>query len=190
MFSVNYSFSIFSFFPFLNFVGLTKHWLFLFFTSCVFNFHVMSILLLVVVQSLSFVQLCNPMNYSTPGFPVLHYLLEFSQTHVHWVGDAIQPSHPLSPLLLPSIFPSIKIFSSESGLRITWPKNWSFSFSPSSEYSGLISFRLDWFDLFAVQGFLKSLIQQPQFEGINSLALSLLCGPALNIYTWLLGKIW
>jgi len=80
-----------------------------------------------------------------------------------WVSDTIQPFHPLSPLLLlPSIFPSIRVFSSESVLRIRWPKDWSFSFSisPSSEYSGLISFRMDWLDLLAVQGTLKSLLQQ------------------------------
>ena len=85
---------------------------------------------------------------------------ELTQTHVHWVGDAIQPSHPLSSLLLlPSIFPSIRVFSSESVLCITWPKYWSFSFniSPSNVYSGLISFRIDWLDLLAVQGTLKSL---------------------------------
>ena len=84
--------------------------------------------------------LCNPMNYITPGFPVHHQLLEPTQTHVHHIGDAIQPSHALSPLLLPpSIFPSIKVFSSESALHITCPKEWSFSFSisPSNEYSGL-----------------------------------------------------
>ena len=105
--------------------------------------------------------LCNPMDCSTPGLPVYHQLLEFTQTHVHWVGDAIQPSHPLSPLLLPSsIFPSIRVFSNESVPRIRWPKCWSFNFSisPSSEYSGLISFRIDWFDL-AVQGSLNSLLQ-------------------------------
>ena len=85
--------------------------------------------------------LCDPMDCSMLGFPVHHQLLELAQTHVHWVGDAIQPSHPL--LLPPSIFPSIRVFSSESVLRIWWPKNWTFSFSisPSSEYSGLISFR-------------------------------------------------
>ena len=102
------------------------------------------------------------MNCSTPGFPVLHRLLEFAQTQVHWVGDAIQPSHPCRPLLLlPSIFPSISIFYSESVLRIRWPKYWSFSFSvsPSNEYSGLISLRIDWLDLLAVQGTLKSLLQ-------------------------------
>ena len=88
--------------------------------------------------------LCNPMDCSTPGFPVLYHLLELAQTHVHWVGDAIQSSclyHPL--LLLPSIFPSIRVFSSELALCIRWSKYWSFSFSisPSNEYSGLISFR-------------------------------------------------
>ena len=96
-----------------------------------------------------------------PGFPVLHCLPEFAQIHVHWVSDAIQSAHPLSPpLLLPSIFPSIRIFSNESVL-IRWPKYWSFSFiiSPSSEYSALISFRMDWLDLLSVQGTLKSLLQ-------------------------------
>ena len=98
----------------------------------------------------------------TPGFPVHHQLLELAQTHVHWVGDAIQPSHPLSSLLLPpSIFPSTRVFSNKSVLCIKWPKYWSFSFSisPSNEYSGLMSFRIDWLDLLAVQGTLKSLLQ-------------------------------
>ena len=102
------------------------------------------------------------MNCSTPGFPVLHYLPEFVQTHVHWVDGAIQPSHLLlSPLFLPSIFPSIRVFFNEWALHIRWPKYWSFSFSisPSNEYSGLISFRMDWLDLLAVQGTLKSLLQ-------------------------------
>ena len=106
--------------------------------------------------------LVTPMNCSMPGFPVLHYLPEFAQTHVHPVGDAIQPSHPLSPLLLPtSIFPSLRVFSSESVLCVRWPKYWSFNFSisPSNEYSGLISFRMDWLDLLAVQGTLKILLQ-------------------------------
>ena len=104
----------------------------------------------------------DPMDCSTPGFPVLYHLSEFAQTHVHRVGDAIQPSHPLlSPLLLPSIFPSIRVFSYESVLCIRWPKYWSFSFSisPFNEYSGLVSFRTDWLDLLAVQGILKSLLQ-------------------------------
>ena len=101
------------------------------------------------------------MDCSTPGLPVRHKLLEFTQTHVHWIGDAIQPSHPLSSPSLLSIFPSIRVFSSESVLCIRWPKYWSFSFniSPSNEYSGLISFRMVWLDLLAVQGTLKSLLQ-------------------------------
>jgi len=106
--------------------------------------------------------LCHPMNHSTPGLPVQHQLPEFTQTHVHQVGDAIQPSHPLSsPSLLPPIPPSIRVFSNESTLRIRWPKYWSFSFSiiPSNEHSGPISFRMDWLDLLAVQGTLKSLLQ-------------------------------
>ena len=96
------------------------------------------------------------MDFSTPGFPVLHHLPEFSQTHVHGVSVAVQPSHPL-----PSIFLSIRVFYNESVLCIRWPNYWSFSFSisPSNEYSGLISFRIDWFDLLAVQGTLKSLSQ-------------------------------
>ena len=104
---------------------------------------------------------CDPMGCSRPGLPIHHQFPEFTQTHVHWVGDAIQPSHPLCPLLLPpSIFPSIRVFSNKL-VHIRWPKYWSFSFniSPSSEYSGLISFRMDWLDLLAVQGTLKSLLQ-------------------------------
>ena len=100
------------------------------------------------------------MNCSTPGLPVHHQLPESIQTHVHCVGDAIQPSHPPLPLLLlPSIFPSIRVFPNESALRMWWPKYWSFSFniSPSNEHPGLISFRMDWLDLLAVQGTLKSL---------------------------------
>ena len=102
------------------------------------------------------------MDCSTPGWPVLHHLPEFAQTHVHRVGDAIQPSHPPSSLLLPpSIFPRIRIFSSESALCIRWPAYWSFSFSisPSNEHPGLFSFRVNWLDLLAVQGTLKSLPQ-------------------------------
>ena len=107
--------------------------------------------------------LCDPMDCSSPGLPVHHQLPKFTQTHVHWVGDAIQPSHPLSSplLLLPSIFPSTRVFSNKWVLRIRWPKYWSFSFkiSPSNEHSGLIFFRMDWFDLLAIQGTLKSLLQ-------------------------------
>ena len=102
------------------------------------------------------------MNCSTPSLPVHHQLLEFTQTHVHRISDAIQPSHPLlSPLLLPPIPPSIRVLSNESALPMRWPKYWSFSFSisPFNEHSGLISFRMDWLDLPAVQGTLKSLLQ-------------------------------
>ena len=102
------------------------------------------------------------MNHSTPCLPVHHQLPGFTQTHVYRVGDAIQPSHPRRPLLLqPPIPPSIRVFSSESTLRIRWPKYWSFSFSisPSNEYTGLSSFRIDWLALLTVQGNLKSLLQ-------------------------------
>ena len=117
------------------------------------------------VQSLSRVWLCNSMNHSTPGHPVHHQLPEFTQIHVHWVGDAIQPSHPLlSPSPPASIFPSIRVFSFESVLHIGWPKYWSFRFniSSSSEHSGLICFRMDWLDFLAVQGTLES-SPTPQF---------------------------
>ena len=94
---------------------------------------------------------CNPMDCSTPGLPVHHQFLKFTQTHAHRVGDAIQPSIP----------PSIRVFSNESTLCMRWPKYWSFSFSiiPSNEHPGLISFRMDWLDLLAVQGTLKNLLQ-------------------------------
>ena len=99
------------------------------------------------------------MNCNTPGFPVLHYLPEFAQTHIHCISDAIQPSRPLSPLLLLHwIFPSIRVFSNDLALCIRCAEYWNFSISPSNEYSGLISFRIDWFDL-AVQRTLESLLQ-------------------------------
>ena len=126
--------------------------------------------------------LCEPMDCSMPGSLVLHYLPEFAQIHVHCLGDAISPSHPLpSPLLLLAIFPSRRVFFSKSTFHIRWPKYWSFSFSigPSNEYSGLITFTIDWFDLLAVQGTLKSLLQHPQIKSINSSALSLLHCPTL-----------
>ena len=106
--------------------------------------------------------LCDPMGYSTPGLPVHHQLLEFTQTHVHRVGDAIQPSHPLLSPSPPAPNPSpIRVFSNESTLRMRWPKYWNFSFSisPSNEHTGLISFRMDWLDLLVVQGTLRSLLQ-------------------------------
>ena len=112
--------------------------------------------------SQSCLTLWDPMNCSSPGLPVHHQLPVFTQTHIHRVSDAIQPSHPLlspsPPALIP---PSIKVFSNESTFHMRQPKYWSFSFSiiPSKEHPGLISFRMDWLDLVAVQGTLKSLLQ-------------------------------
>ena len=121
---------------------------------------------MVVLQFSSVTQLCptlcNPMECSTPGFPVHHQLLKLAQTHAHLIGDAIQPSHPLLAPSPPALnFPSIRVFSSELALCIRWPKYWSFNFSISlsNEYSGPISFRIEGFDLLAVQGTLKSLLQ-------------------------------
>ena len=117
------------------------------------------------IQFSSVTQLCQTLydliNRSTLGFPVYHQLPELAQTHVHRVRDAIQPSHPLSPLLLCPILQSIRVFSNESTLHMKWPKYWSFNFSIilSKEIPGLISFRMDWLDRLAVQGTLKSLLQ-------------------------------
>ena len=125
--------------------------------------------------------LCDPMDCSTPGLPVHHQLPELTQTHIHRVGHAIQPSHPLSSLSPPIFnFPSIRVFSNESVIRIRWPKNWSFSFSisPSNEYSGLISFRIDWLDLCSPRDSQES-SPTPQFKSINSLMLSFLHSPTL-----------
>ena len=104
---------------------------------------------------------CDPIDCSTPGFLIHCQHPELAQTHVHRAGDAIQPSHPLSSPSPAFNFPSIRVFSNESVLHIRWPKYWSFSFSipPSNEYSELISFRIDWFDLLAAQETLKSLLQ-------------------------------
>ena len=103
--------------------------------------------------------LYDPMDCSTQDFPVHHQLREFAQTHV----ESVMPANHLilcrPLLLLPSIFPSVRVFSNESVLSLRWPEYWSFSISPSNEYSGLISFRIDWFDLLAAQGTLKSLLQ-------------------------------
>ena len=123
------------------------------------------------------------MNCSMPGLPVQHQLLESTQP---MSIESVMPSnhlilcHPL--LLLPLIFPSIRVFSNDSALCIRWPKYWSFSFriSPSNEHPGLISFRKDWLDLLAVQGTLKSLLLTPQFKSINSSALSFLHSPTLT----------
>ena len=106
--------------------------------------------------------LCDPTDCSTPGLSVHHQLLEFTQTHVHWVGDAIQPSHPLLSPSPPTFnLSQLQGLFNESVLHIRRPKYWHFSFniSPSNEYSGLISFRMDWLDLLAVPGILKSLLQ-------------------------------
>ena len=123
--------------------------------------------------------LCDHMNCSMPSLPVLHYLPEFAHTRVHWVGYAIQPSHPLLSPSPPALnLSSIRVFSNKSALCFRWPKYWSFSFtiSPSNEYSGLIAFRIDWSHLLAV----KESSSAPQFESTNSLALSLLYGPTLT----------
>ena len=112
--------------------------------------------------AMSCLTVCNPTDCTAQGSPVLHCLPELAQTHVHWV---VMPSSHLilcrPLLLLPPVFPSIRVFSNESALRIRWPKCWSFSFSisPSNEHPGLISLRMDWLDLLAVQGTLKSLLQ-------------------------------
>ena len=126
-----------------------------------YYFNEYSFILLLFICSLC-PTLCDPMDYSMPGFAVLHYLPDFAQTHDNWFNNATQPSHPLSPPFLPAL-----------NLSGSFPKQWSFSFSisPSNEYSGLISFRVDWFDL-AVQGIGKSSLA-PQFKSINSLALRL-----------------
>ena len=128
--------------------------------------HLCTVLPKVLSQSVSSVAqscptLCDPMDCSTPGLPVHQQLPELVKLTSIELGDAIQPSHPLLSSTMPSIFPSLKVFSSESVLRIRWPKYWSFCFSisPSNEYSGLISFRMDWFDLLAVQGTLQSIPQ-------------------------------
>ena len=127
-----------------------------------FSLLIMCVCLVSSVQSLSHVQLCDPMDCLTPGLPVHHQLLEFTQTHISI--ESVMPSNHLilccPLLLLPSIFPSIRVFSNES-VCIRWPKYWSFSFSisPSNEYLGLISFRMDWLDLLAVQRTLKGLLQ-------------------------------
>ena len=105
-----------------------------------------------VIQSCQ--TLCNPMDCRTPGLHIYHQLPEFTQTHVHWVGDAIQPSHPLLSFSPPAFnLSKYQGFSNESALQIGWPKYWHFSFiCPSNEHSGLISFRMDWLNLLAFQG--------------------------------------
>ena len=132
--------------------------------------------------------LCDPMDCSMSGFPVHHQLPEFTQSHVHRVGDAIQPSHLLSSPSPPaSIFPKIRVFSNESVFCIRWPKYWSFNFSisPSNEYSGMFSFRIDWFDLLAIQGILKSLLQHH-----SSKASILLCSAFFIVKLTSINNYW
>jgi len=133
---------------------------------------------LLLFSHLSRPTLWGPMDCSTQGFSVLHYLPEFAQMQVHWVSDAIQPSRPLLSPPPASIFPSIRGFTNESALCIRWPKYRSFSISPSNEYSGLISFSFDWFDLCWPKGlsrvFSSATVLKHQFS-----ALSLLYDPAL-----------
>ena len=127
--------------------------------------------------------LCDPMDCRMPGFPVLHYLTEFAQAHVYWVSDTIQPSHPLSYPSPPafSLSQDQGLFQWVSSSNIWWPKYWSFSLSisPSNEHPGLVSFRMDWLDILAVQETLKS-SSTPQLKSINSLVLSFLYGLTLT----------
>ena len=134
--------------------------------------------------------LCDTINSSMPIFPVLHYLQELARTYVHWVGDANQASHSHCPLLLlPSVFPNIRVFSNELAVCIRWPKFWSFTFriSPSNGYSGLIYFRIDWFDLLAFQGILNSLIQHHHLKA-SVLSIQPPLWSKSHICTWLLEK--
>ena len=127
--------------------------------------------------------LCDPMNRSTPGLPVHHQLPELTQTHVHRVGDAIQPSHPRSspPPPAPESLPASESFPNESTLCMRWPKYWSFSFSitPSKEHPGLISFRMDWLDLRCSPRYSQESSLTQQFKSINSSVLSFLHSPIL-----------
>ena len=139
-------------------------------------------MLLPSVQALSRIWLCDPMNYSIPG----SLSITNSQGLLKLMSiELVIPSNHLilcCPfLLLPSVFPVIMLFSSKSVIHNRWPKYWSFSFSisPSNEYSGLISFRMDWLDLLAVQGTLES-SATPQFKSINSLVFSVLYSPTLT----------
>ena len=127
--------------------------------------------------------LCNPMDSSTPGCPVLtvsQVMFKFKSIESVMLFNHLIFCHSL--LLLPLIFPSIRVFSCESAHHIRWPEYWSFSFniSPSNEHSGLISFRMDWLDLLTVQGNSQESSLTPQFKSINSSALSFLYSPTLT----------
>ena len=138
----------------------------------------------------SFLTLCDPMNHSTPGLTVHNKLPESTQTSVHWVGDAIKPSHPLSSPSPPALnlFQHRGLFKWVSSL-LRWPKYWSFSFSiiPSKEIPGLISFRMDWLDLLAVQGTLKSFLQHHILKASVHWCSAFLLSNS-HIHTWLLEK--
>ena len=159
--------------------------------SLLFGFFLSSLMYQSVPSFSSVLLFVTPTECSMPGFPVYHQFPELTQTHVHRVGDAIQSSHPLSSPSFPaSIFPTTRVFSHKSVLRIRWPKYWSFSFSinPSNEYSELISFRMDWLDLLAVSKGLSRVfsnitVQKHQFFGTQ---LSLWSNS--HIHTWLLEK--
>ena len=129
-----------------------------------------------------YLTVCSPMDCSTPGFPVLHHLPEPAQTHVHWLGDAIQWSHPLSSLSPPaSVFPSIRVFSNELALHIRWPKHWSFSISPSMNIQDW--FPLEWTGWISLQSKGLSSVSSnssPQFKSINSSVLGLLYSSMLT----------
>ena len=147
-------------------------------STVVFSVQQLFWLLFVLLFSQSYLTLCSPMDCSTLGFPVLQHLPESAQTPVHWLVMSSNHLILCGPLLLlASIFPSIRIFPNESALCIRWPKYWRFSFniSPSNEHSGLISFRMDWFDI-AVQGTLKSLLQHQ-----SSKALILQCSAFFTV---------
>ena len=136
------------------------------------------------VQSFSRVWLCDPMDCRTPGFPAHHQLLELAQTHVHWVGDAIQPSHPLTPPFSSWLQSSPASGSFHMSQLFTWGgqsiRSFSFSICLSNEHPGLISFRMDWLDLLVVQGNSQESSPTPQFKSINSSALSFLYSPTLT----------
>ena len=171
LFSFSFSFSSFFFSSSLSFFRYNSHTI----TFIILYIHKVVCCMRSVTKLC--LTLCNPVDCSTPGFPVLHYILELAQTRVHRVGDVSNHlilCHPL--LLLPSIFPSIRVFSNKSVLHIRWPEAWSFSFSisPSNAYSGLISFRMDWFDLLLSKGLSRVSSPAQQFKSTNFLVPSLL----------------